>query len=109
MPASSFLGTNLLQDGVEVQCVPSDHEGCMLAEFFMQDDTLANWKRGFILLHNYFSSICFRNPIPLYASQDWFQVQSASRTAFRQQGEDDADMETMLMYMHDAWIGEDGV
>jgi hypothetical protein len=31
--ALSSLGTNLLQDGVEVQCVPSNHEGCMLAEF----------------------------------------------------------------------------
>jgi hypothetical protein len=107
--AFSFFDTNLLQDGVEVQCVPSDHEGCMLAEFFMQDDTLENWKRGFVLLHNDSSSICFRNPVLLYASQDWFQVQSTPWTAFRQEGEDDADMETMLMSMHGAWIGEDGV
>jgi hypothetical protein len=109
IPALSFLSTNLLQDGVEVQCVPSDHEGCMLAEFFMQDDTLANWKQGFVLLHNYFSSICFDNPVLLCASQDWFQVQSTPRTAFRQEGEDDADMAAMLMSMRGAWIGEDGV
>jgi hypothetical protein len=63
IPTLSFLGTNLLQDGVEVQCVPYDHKGCMLADFFIQDDMLANWKRGFVLLHNYFSSICFRNPV----------------------------------------------
>jgi hypothetical protein len=105
----SFPGTNLMQDDVEVQCVPSDHEGCMFAEFFMQDDTLANWKQGFVLLHNYFNFICFGNPVLLCASQDWFQVQSTPRTAFRQEGEDDADMTTMLMFMHGAWIGEHGV
>jgi sulfur transfer protein SufE len=68
----------------------------MLAEFFMQDDTVENWKQGFVLLHNYFSSIYIRNPVLLCASQDWFQVQSTPRTTFRQEGEDDADMEPCL-------------
>jgi hypothetical protein len=75
----------------------------------MQDVTLANWKQGFVLLHNYFSSICFLNPVLLCASQDWFQVQLTPMTAFRLEGEDDAYMTTMLMSMRGAWIGEDGV
>jgi hypothetical protein len=67
IPALLFVGTNLLQDGVVVQRVPFDQEACMLAEFFIQNDTLENWKQGFVPLHNYFSSICFRNPIFLCA------------------------------------------
>jgi hypothetical protein len=41
--------------------------------------------------------------------RDRFQVQSTPRTAFGQEGEDDADMATMLMSIRGAWIGEDGV
>jgi hypothetical protein len=88
--------------------VPSDHEGCMLADFLIQDDTLENWKQDFVLLHNYFSSICIRNTVLLCASHDWFQVQSTPRMTFRQ-GKDHADMKTMLTSMCGAWIGEDRV
>jgi hypothetical protein len=80
----------------------------MLADFLIQDDTLENWKQDFVLLHNYFSSICIRNTVLLCASHDWFQVQSTPRMTFRQ-GKDHADMKTMLTSMCGAWIGEDRV
>jgi hypothetical protein len=51
----------------------------------------------------------FHNPVLRCVVQDHFQVQSASRTTFLQKGENDEDMETMLMSMRGAWIGEDGV
>jgi hypothetical protein len=44
----SFAGANLLQDGVAVQCVPSDQEACILTEFFIKDDTLENWKQDYV-------------------------------------------------------------
>jgi hypothetical protein len=109
IPALSFAGANLLQDGVAVQCVPSDQEACILTEFFIKYDTLENWKQGYVPLHNYFSSICFRNPVLLCALKDRFQVQSTPRTAFRQEGEDDEDMAPMHMSMSDAWSEEEGV
>ena len=61
------------------------------------------WKHGHVPSHNYFSCLCLRNPILLYVVQDQFQAQS--RTAFRQEGEDDEDMTPMHMIMFDAWYG----
>ena len=67
----------------------------MLAKIFMRDDMLQAWKHGHVPSHNYFSSLCFRNPVLLYVVQDQFQAQSTSRMAFRQEGEDDEDMKPM--------------
>jgi hypothetical protein len=53
-------------------------------------------------------SFVFETPFSCVV-QDRIQVQSMPRTAFRQEGEDNADMETMLMSMCGAWIREDGV
>jgi hypothetical protein len=105
----SFVGANLLQDGADVQRVPSDQEAWMFAEFFIQDDTLKNCKQGYVPPHNYFSSICFRNPVLHCALQDGFRVQSTPRTASRQEGEDDEDMAPMHTAMMGAWHGEEGV
>ena len=74
----------------------------MLAEIFMRDDMLQSWKHGNIPSHNYFSSLCFRNP---YVVQDQFQAQSTPRMAFHQEGEDDEDMTPMHMTMFGAWYG----
>jgi hypothetical protein len=109
IPALSFLGTNLLQDSIAKHFVSSAHDAYMLAKFSMQDDKLTNWKHGDIPPHNNFDFLCFRNPVLSCVVQDRFQVQSTPMTAFHQEGEDDADMETMLTSMCGAWIGEDGV
>jgi hypothetical protein len=103
----SFADANLLQDGVAVQCVPSDQEACILTEFFIKDDTLENWKQGYVSLHNYFSSICFCNSVLLCALQDRFLVQLTPRTDFRREGEDDEDMAPMHMSMSAAWSEEE--
>ena len=50
----------------------SDHGVYMLAEIFMRDDMLQTWKHGHVASHNYFSSLCFRNPVLLYVVQDQF-------------------------------------
>jgi hypothetical protein len=105
----SFLGTNLLQDNVAKYFVSSAHNAYMLTKFSMQDDIFTNWKHGDIPPNNNFDFLCFRNPILSCVVQDRFQVQSTPRTTFRQEGEDDADMATILMSMRGAWIGEDGV
>jgi hypothetical protein len=81
----------------------------MLAKLSMQDDIFTNWKHGDIPPRNNFEFLCFRNPVLSCVVQDRFQVQSTLRMAFCQEGEDDADMATMLMSMRGAWIGEDGV
>jgi hypothetical protein len=109
IPALSFLGTNLLQDSVAKHFVSSTHDAYMLATFSKQDDIFTNWKHGDIPPHNNFEFLCFRNPVVSCVAQDWFQVQLTPRTAFHQEGEDDADMATMLMSMRGSWIGEDGV
>jgi hypothetical protein len=107
--ALSFLGTNLLQDSVAKHFVSSAHDAYMLAKFSMQDEIFTKWKHGDIPPHNNFDFLCFRNPVLSCVVQERFQVQSTPRTAFRQEGEDDADMETMLMSMRGAWIREDRV
>jgi hypothetical protein len=101
----SFLGTNLLQDSVAKHFVSSAHDAYMLAEFSMQDDIFTNWKHGEIPPHNKFDFICFRNPVLSCVVQDRFQVQSMPRTAFRQEGEDDANMATMLMSQPASGLG----
>jgi hypothetical protein len=101
MCASSFVGTNIVLDSVDKHRVSSDHE----AYIPMQDHTFINWKHGDISFLNTFGFLCSRNPVLLCVVQDWFQVQSTPRTAFRQEGEDDADMATMLMSMCGAWSG----
>ena len=65
IPALSLVSSNLLQDSVDIHCVHSDHGVYMLAEIFMRDDTLETWKHGHVPSHNYFSSLCLRNPILL--------------------------------------------
>jgi hypothetical protein len=109
VPTLSFVGTNLLQGSLANYYVSSAHDAYMLAKFSMKDDILTNWKHGDIPPHNNFDFLCFRNPVLSCVVQDRFQVQSAPRTAFRQEGENDEDMATMLMSMRGAWIGEDGV
>jgi hypothetical protein len=109
IPALSFVGTNLLQDSVIKHFVSSAHDAYMLAKFSMQDDIFTNWKHGDIPPHNNFDFLCFRNPVLSCVVQDRFQVQSTPRTAFRQEGENDEDMATMLMSMCGAWIGDDRV
>ena len=66
---------------------------------------LETWKHGHVPSHNYFSSLCLRNPIVLYVVQDKFQAQSMPRMAFCQEGEDDEDMTPMHMTMFVAWYG----
>ena len=66
---------------------------------------LETWKHGHILSHNYFSSLCLRNPIRLCVVQDQFQAQSTPRTAFHQEGEEDEDMTPMHMTVFGAWYG----
>ena len=51
----------------------------MLAEIFMRDDMLETWKHGHVPSHNYFSSLCLRNPVLLCVVQDQFQAQSTRR------------------------------
>ena len=77
----------------------------MLAEIFMRNDMLETWKYGHVPSHNYFSSLCLRNPVLLYVVQDQFQAQSTPRMAFRQEGEVDEDMTPMHMTMFCAWYG----
>jgi hypothetical protein len=71
----------------------------MLAKFSMQDDIFTNYKHGDNTPHNNFDFLCFRNSVLSCVVQDQFQVQSTPTMAFRQEGEDDADMATMLMSM----------
>jgi hypothetical protein len=59
MPASSFVGTNLLQDSVAKHYVSSDQDAYMLAKFSMQDDIFTNWKHGDTPPHNNFDFLCF--------------------------------------------------
>ena len=66
---------------------------------------LETLKHGHVPSHNYFSPLCFRNPILLYVVQDQFQAQSTPRMAFRQEGEDDEDMTPMHMTMFGTWYG----
>ena len=89
IPALSLVSSNLLQDSIDKHRVHSDHGVYMLAEIFMLDDILETWKYGHVPSHNYFSSLCFHNPILHYVVQDQFQAQSTPRTAFHQEGEDD--------------------
>ena len=77
----------------------------MLAKIFMRDDMLETWKHGHVPSHNYFSSLCLRNPVLFCVVQDQFQAQSTPRMAFRQEGEDDEDMTPMYMTMFGAWYG----
>jgi hypothetical protein len=98
MPASSFVGTNLVQDSVDKHRVPSDQE----AYITMQDHTFIKWKHGDISPLNTFGFLCSCNPVLLCVVQYRFQVQSTPRTTFRQEGEDDTDMATMLMSMRGA-------
>ena len=76
----------------------------MLAEIFMRDDMLETWKHGHVYSHNYFSSLCLRNPVLLCVVQDQFQAQSMSRTTFHQEREDDEDMSSM----HTTMLGDRG-
>jgi hypothetical protein len=105
MPASSFVRTNPVQYSVDKHRVSSDQEAYMT----MKDHTFVTWKHGDISPNNNFDFLCFRNPVLYCVVQERFQVQSTPRTAFRQEGEDDADMATILMSMRGACIGEDGV
>ena len=107
--ALSLVSSNLLQESVDIHRVHLDHGVYMLAEVFMRDDMLETWKHGHVPSHNYFSSLCLRNPILLCVVQDQFQAQSTPRTAFRQEGEDDEDMTPMHMIMFGAWYGGVGV
>ena len=66
IPALSLVSSNLLQDSIDIHRVHSDHGVYMLAKIFMRDDTLETWKHGHVPSHNYFSSLCLRNPILLY-------------------------------------------
>ena len=67
---------------------------------------LETWKHDHVLSHNYFSSLCLRNPVLLYVVLDQFQAQSMPRTTFRQEGENDEDMTPMHMTMFGAhWEG----
>ena len=66
---------------------------------------LETWKNGHISSHNYFTSLCLRNPVLLYVVQDQFHAQSTPRMAFCQEGEDDEDMTPMHMTMFGAWYG----
>jgi hypothetical protein len=45
-----LVSTNLLQASIDTHCVHFDQEAYMLAEIFVRDDTLENWKHGHILL-----------------------------------------------------------
>ena len=65
---------------------------------------LETWKHGHVPSHNYFRSLCLRNPVPLCVVQDQFQAQSTPRMAFRQEGEDDEDMTPM----HTTMLGDRG-
>ena len=56
---------------------------------------LETWKHGHVPSHNYFSSLCLRNPVLCCVVQDQFQAQSTPRTAFHQEGEDVEDMTSM--------------
>jgi hypothetical protein len=109
IPVVSFVGTDLLQDSNDKHNVSFNNEVSRDAGNFMRHDMIHNWKHGHIPPHNYFDLLYFRNPVLCCVVQDHFQVQSASRTTFLQKGENDEDMATMLMSMHGAWIGEDGV
>ena len=62
IPALSFVGTNLLQDGVDKHCVSSNQGAYMLADISMRDDSFHSLKHGHTPLHNNFGSFCFRNP-----------------------------------------------
>ena len=59
IPALSLVSSNLLQDSVDIHRVHSDQG------VYMRDDTLETWKHGHIPSHNYFSSLCLRNPVLL--------------------------------------------
>jgi hypothetical protein len=65
IPALSFLSTNLSQYSVGNHRAHSDPGAYMLAEIFVQDDTLETWKYGQIPPHNYFGFLYFCNPILL--------------------------------------------
>ena len=65
IPALSLVSFNLWQDSVDIHRVHLDHGVYMLAEIFMQDDTLKTWKHGHVPSHNYFSSLYLRNPVLL--------------------------------------------
>ena len=84
IPALSFIGTNLLQDGVVKHCVSSDQGAYMFAQISMCRDPFYHRKYGHIPSHNNFGSIYFHNPSLLCFVQDRFQAQSIPRTAFRQ-------------------------
>ena len=97
--ALSLVSSNLLQDIVDIHPVHSDHGVYKLAEIFMRDGMLESWKHGHVPSHNYFSSLCLRNPVLLCVVQDQFQAQWTPRTAFHQEREDDKDMSSMHMTM----------
>lgn len=86
MPASSFVGTKLVQDSVDKHHVSSDQEAYMLVQ---------SWKHSNIPPLNIFGFLCFRNPVLLCVVQGRFPVSLPRRTAFRQEGEDDEDMTHM--------------
>jgi len=48
IPALSFVGTNLLQDGVDKHCVSSNQGAYMLADISMRDDSFHSWKHDHI-------------------------------------------------------------
>ena len=108
IPALSFVGTNLLQDGVDKHCVSSNQGAYMLADISMRDDSFHSLKQGHIPLHNNFGSLCFRNPALLCFVQNHFQAHSTLRTAFLQEGEDDEDMTSMHIAKHGEWHDDEG-
>jgi hypothetical protein len=73
-PMLPLVSTNLLQDSVDTHHVHSDQEAYMLAEVFVQDDTLENWKHGHIPSQNYFTFLYFCNPVFLCVVQDQFRA-----------------------------------
>ena len=109
IPALSFVGTNLLQDGVDKHCVFSNQGAHMLADISMRDDSFHSLKHGHTPLHNNFGSLCFCNPALLCFVQNHFQAHSTPRTAFLQEGEDEEDMTPMHTTMIGAWHQERGV
>jgi len=106
IPALFFVGTNLLQDGVDKHCVSSNQGAYMLADISMRDDSFHSLKHGHTPLHNNFGSLCFRNPALLCFVQNHFQAHSTPRTAFLQEVEDDEDMTPMHTTMIGAWHQE---
>ena len=109
IPALSFVGTNLLQDGVDKHCVSSNQGAYMLADISMRDDSFHSLKHGHTPLHNNFGSLCFRNPALLCFVQNHLQAHSTPRTAFLQEGEDNEDMTPMHTTIIGAWHQERGV